>query len=217
MTNTYIVYKRISPPGHAYVGYTSGDLMKRWRAKINEVKGTSLPLANALQKYGTACWKHEIILTTQNIDLAKQTEIEMIAKCGYYNIAKGGDGGDTGRNKEQSKRDKHSKDMVLLWKGLSQEEKDNRALASINTRIKNETLGNCNPLTGTKHGNWSGWWVISNKRYETISDACNALNINQSTIMDLCVRKVDRTWTRSSKLVDKNKTPRQMGHYKELA
>jgi len=34
----YIVYERISPSGHSYVGYTSQELMVRWQQKVGEVK-----------------------------------------------------------------------------------------------------------------------------------------------------------------------------------
>lgn len=211
----YIVYKHTSPSGHAYVGYTKYTLQERWDHKINELKNASTPLAHALRKYGTDNWKHEILYETQSKSDAMNKEIELIARYGYYNVAKGGIGGDTGMNGDPNKIKKQAEALSKHWQSLSEEQKENRIKASIETRRRNGTLGNCNPRAGSDHGNWSGYWVVNYKKYATLKEAVRETGLNESTIVDLCVKKTDKIYRKGSKVVEKGKTPRQCGHYKE--
>jgi len=213
----YIVYKHTSPSGHSYVGYTKLSLERRWKNKINELKNASTPLAHALRKYGTDNWEHEILYETDSKEEAEDKEIELIAIYGYYNVAKGGTGGDTGLNNNPDKIKKQAKSLSKHWHSLPEEEKERRIMASIESRRRNGTLGNNNPKFGSEHGNWSGYWVVNHKKYVTIKDAINETGLNESTIIDLCVRKTDKVYTKSSKMVQKGKTPRQCGHYKETS
>lgn len=212
----YIVYKRTSPSGNAYIGYTSADLMVRWKERINEVKGTTLPLAHAIKKYGTKDWTHEILFKTDCVEKAKTKEIEYIEQYGYYNVAKGGNGGNTGRNHEPEKIKRQAKTLSEHWKNLPKKEKERRIKKSMEVRIKNGTMGNNNPYFGIKHGNWNGYWFINNIKYTTIQEAANGAGMNQSTVLDLCVRKVDQVWSIGSKFIEKGKTPRQCGCYKGI-
>src|SRR5260221_442891 len=97
---TYIVYKRTSPSGHAYVGYTSDTLMNRWKGCVCELLAgnAKTPLAHAIRKHGSDTWKHEILFETNNSQEALDAEMVYISLLGYYNLAKGGTGGNTGRN-----------------------------------------------------------------------------------------------------------------------
>lgn len=215
MSKTYIVYKRTSPSGNAYVGYTSGDLMERWKGRIQEVKNTTLPLKYAIDKYGTDTWTHEILFTTTILQEALDKEIELIAEFGYYNIAKGGQGGDTGRNHEQWKKDKQAKSLSLHWKNLPQEEKDRRIKKNVEARINNGTMGANNPKYGNEHGQWSGNWIVNHIAYTTLEEAATRTGLNQSTILSYCIWDVDHTFKRGSKYIKKGTTPRQNGYYKE--
>jgi hypothetical protein len=90
----YIVYKRTSPSGNSYVGYTKLELMERWRECIKDLSHSPhLPLAKAIKKYGHDNWIHEILFETYDKELACSKEIEYIRLYGYYNIAPGGSGG----------------------------------------------------------------------------------------------------------------------------
>lgn len=212
----YIVYKRTSPSGHSYIGYTKDSLMGRWQTSVKELKDKSTPLAHAIRKYGADQWKHEVLFETDDVELAHKMEIELIAQFGYYNLAKGGSGGNTGRNGEPAKIAKQAKSLSEHWKCLPEEEKQRRISASIASRIENGTLGNNSPRYGEDHGNWSGFWVVHNIPYLTLIDATTSTGLNESTIIDLCIRSVDKVYVRGSKLVEKGKTPRQCGHYKKV-
>lgn len=85
----YIVYKRTSPAGLHYIGYTSCGLMKRWRVCVEELlrKGRKSPLANAIREHGHDNWQHEILFETDNKDEALDAEIVYISLLGQYNIS----------------------------------------------------------------------------------------------------------------------------------
>lgn len=175
-----------------------------------------MPLAHAITKYGIEDWTHEILLETNNLKEATDAEIKYIELYGYYNIAKGGNGGDTGRNGEQWKRDKQAESLRKHWAALPQEEKDRRTNASMESKRRNGTLGNNNPHYGKDHGKWTGYWVVKNVRYTTLKEAAEKTNMADKTIGDLCIKKVDRIWIRDSKYIKKGKTPRETGYYREL-
>ena len=211
----YIVYCHESPSGGKYIGYTKYTLEERWQHKLNELKNASTPLAHAIRKYGADNWNHSVLFETEIKEEAHTMERRFIAEMGYYNIAKGGDGGDTGMNADPDKIAKQAQSLSDHWKSLDISEKQRRVDASIDTRKKNGTLGNCNPKTKEDHGNWSGYWYINNVPYTTSREAADLTNLNESTIIDLCVHKTDKVWVRASKMVEKGKTPRECGHYKD--
>jgi hypothetical protein len=190
-------------------------LESRWKQKIKELRHKTTPLAYALRKYHPDKWTHKVLLETESLQEATDYEIEMISKIGYYNLAKGGTGGNTGRNHEPAKIKKQAKSLSKHWKSLPEEEKQRRINANVEAKRRNGTLGFKFHQTKEKHGNWDGYWYIFNKRYTTLLEAANAINADQSTIIDLCIRKVDKIWARDTKYVSKGNTPRDMGHYKE--
>jgi len=171
-------------------------------------------MAHALRKYDPATWTHEILLETENLEEAHNHEIDMIKEYGYYNIAKGGSGGNTGRNHEPEKIAKQAKVLSEHWKNLPEEEKLRRTKASMDTKIKNGTLGNNNPHYGKDHGMWRGYWVVNYIKYETAREASEQSGISVDIISNYCGRDVDKIFTRGSKIIDIGKTPRQQGYYK---
>ena len=72
----FIIYKRTSPSGHSYIGYTKLPLMRRWKISIQECRTSrkGSPLANAILKYGSENWSHEILFETDDELLAKDAE-----------------------------------------------------------------------------------------------------------------------------------------------
>lgn len=212
----YIVYQRTSPSGHCYIGYTKQSLMERWKQTIHDTKNTKTPLANAIRKYGTDVWKHEILFETSDKKHALEMEIKYINERGYYNIAKGGDGGNTGRNAEPEKIAKQAASLSKHWAELPQEEKDRRVYANAATRKRHGTYGDMSKCIqyGINHGNHSGMWICAGIEYTTLADAVAGTGANQSTVMDLCSKRVDVPARMTSKFLTKGKTPRECGWYK---
>lgn len=210
----YIVYQRTSPSGHSYIGYTSLTLMERWKHTVNELRNKSTPLAHAIRKYGPDSWQHQVLFETHDEKEAHDMEIKLIAELGHYNLAQGGNGGNTGRNHEPAKRKKQGQAISNHWKSLDIDEKSRRIRKSIESRIKNGTLGNNNPQYAEKHGKWSGYWFINGTPYKTSKEAAKMSGLNESTVIDLCVHHTDKVYKRSSPYVEKGKTPRQCGYYK---
>lgn len=85
----YIVYKRTSPAGLCYIGYTSCGLMKRWRVCVEELlrKDRKSPLAQAIKVHGHDNWVHEVLYETDCKELALDAEIVYISLLGQYNIS----------------------------------------------------------------------------------------------------------------------------------
>lgn len=80
MEKKYKVYKRIAPDGRVYVGCTSQSLDKR--AGVNGVGYQNNPsLWAAIQQYGWDSFRTEIVLETDNLDLAARTELQTIKEC----------------------------------------------------------------------------------------------------------------------------------------
>lgn len=210
----YVIYKHTSPSGHSYVGYTKLSINKRWKAKISEVKNLDLPLSKALRKYGQENWKHEVLFETNDKDEAHEKEKEFIKKYGYYNVAEGGEGGNTGLNNNPEKITKQKESIRKRWAQLDIKERQRRIQASLDSRRANGTLGNNKPRIGEKHPKWEGYWYINHVPYITSMEAALSTGLNESTVLDLCVHKVDKVWTKTSKTVPKGKTPRECGHYK---
>lgn len=72
----------------------------------------------------------------------------------------------------------------------------------------------CDSCRSKHQGRGRGTWVVDYVEYATIPDACEATQLNRSTILQLCLHAPDTIRTRSSKQVPKGKTPRQCGYYK---
>lgn len=212
----YIVYKHTSPSNHSYIGYTKHSIQFRWHQKVAELKNKKTPLAHALMKYDPSLWTHDILFETDDLQEALDSEVVYISLYGYYNLASGGNGGDTGRNCEAEKIAKQAKSLSETWKSVSEDERARRFRLSIETRRKNGTLGNNNPNYGEDHGNWSGYWYVAGIKYKTYNDAISGSGLNGSTVVDMCIKKVDTPAKRKSKLLRRGETPRQRGYYKSF-
>ena len=216
----YIVYCRTSPSNHRYIGYTKLPLMRRWAHTIRECTRSRKggPLANAIEKYGADTWIHEVLFETDDEQYAKDAESVYISLLGYYNVAKGGEGGNTGRNGDIDKRRRQAKSISDHWNRLSPDEKQRRIDANIAARTRNGTLGNKNNhKTGKAHGNHNGIWVCTGVEYDTLALAATATGYNRSTIVKLCVHNVDTVVPAAvskRSIVPSGKTPRECGWYK---
>lgn len=198
-----------------YIGYTSKTLEERWYTHINDLqKGYCPKLYNAILKYGIEQFYIEELFVGSD-DQAKSKEKELIESMAPdYNIAAGGSGGDTGRNADLNKRAIHSKFMKKYRAQESNLQKTDRIRKMMMT--KQERGSGVNPVVGNglEHPKWSGYWVVNGVKYTTSREAAKLTNLNESTIIDLCVHNVDVVRKRSSKLIPKGKTPREMGYFK---
>jgi hypothetical protein len=127
------VYKLISPSGKCYIGLTSSTVQKRFRQhvtlykKLNrkgvDYKGNSATpiLFYAFDKYPPESWEKEILIETEDLEYAKQQEIEYIATYQTtnqdygYNILLGGQTGWAGKNLSEGHKKKQSTARKLWY------------------------------------------------------------------------------------------------------
>lgn len=142
---TYKVYKIISPSGKIYIGITSQTLRRRF---MNGYGYKDCPaIYKAIQKYGWANMRHEILFSGLTKKEAEGKEIELIAyyksnnKRYGYNIENGGNV--PGTHSEETKRKISEKNKGRTF---SQESLDKMKEAH-----KGTNQGNKNPFFGKKH------------------------------------------------------------------
>lgn len=94
-TNTWILYRHISPSGRVYIGISKNAPIVRWGRDGNGYKHNQL-FRRAIDKYGWNNIKHEVLFTNLSEQKAKQLEIDLIRhykQLGIsYNITDGGEG-----------------------------------------------------------------------------------------------------------------------------
>lgn len=117
-----IVYKITNlVNGKFYIGITCVKFYTRWsQHKYVAKTGSNTIIAKAIRKYGAENFKHEILNTFSDYELAKQEEIKLIAELNPpYNSTKGGDGA-LGYKHTKETRESISKRMrgtIGYWKG----------------------------------------------------------------------------------------------------
>lgn len=113
--NNFIVYKHTSPSNKVYIGITSQDPQRRWRADGSGYRQNE-KFFNAIKKYGWDNFKHEILFEGLDEKEALKLEKELIQKYNSfsegYNKSLGGDyGGYTNEVKQ-----KIGNSVKALWK-----------------------------------------------------------------------------------------------------
>lgn len=103
----YIVYKHTSPSGKVYIGITKrDDPKKRWKYGHGYVHNKYF--YNAILKYGWNNIEHQILASDLSLEEAAKLEKELILlyiKQGIsYNIAEGGQDGNTMKRTEEEKQ-----------------------------------------------------------------------------------------------------------------
>jgi len=229
---TYIVYQLTSPSGKKYFGLSSKTLsvrvsthMKDRQRLIN--RGKHLPrLYAAFGKYPIDLWKQTVLFEGLTRSEAEVKERELIAihntqnpSCGY-NMAEGGIGGDTGRNGELDKRQKHSERMKAL----------NADPLFVKNRIeKGQTSIRNNPeqfrvnaikrkmrlRRSSNHQNHTGMWVVRGVPYGSLREAVASTGVSESTIVKFC-NKPDVVAGCTNKYIKIGTTPRENGYYKTI-
>jgi len=90
----YKVYKiRNIINNHCYIGMTKTSLTKRFLSHKYASKFTKNKLYSAFKKYSVENFVIELIQSFDNKEECIENEIFYIEKEGYYNLAKGGEGG----------------------------------------------------------------------------------------------------------------------------
>lgn len=139
--------------GKKYIG------KKKYNKKADNYLGSGKHLKNAIKKYGKENFTRDIIAIGYNANDLNELEIYYIDKYDaansqdYYNIASGGEGGNTfvGKTKEEMKNfsEKRSKLSKEMWENRTEEER-----LKISENIRIATSGENNHLygkTGIKH------------------------------------------------------------------
>lgn len=105
-SNTYIVYKHVSPNGKAYVGITSLSPSRRWGRGSGYISNKYF--SYAIKKYGWDNFEHEILLeglTKKQAELAERLFIgywDLTNPNKGYNMENGG--ATKGKHSEETKR-----------------------------------------------------------------------------------------------------------------
>lgn len=128
-----VIYSFISPSGKRYIGLTSSTMERRWRQHITlynklrrnkiEYRGASATpiLFYAFDKYPPDQWSKEILFETENLEEAKQKEIEFIDQYKTtnsdfgYNVLIGGQTGWAGKNLSKKHKEAQSKSLILWY------------------------------------------------------------------------------------------------------
>lgn len=227
-----LVYRLTSPSGKVYIGMTATTLNKRMfshtvdRARMLK-RGKKLGrFYSAWSKYPIAVWKKEVLATDLSRIEANAIEREQIRLHKSqdvdfgYNMADGGNGGDTGRNGEVEKRANHS----LLLKELNKNEEFKacriekaRATIAANPERFQQMADKRKKLLrrGSSHQNHTGIWVVNYTQYATLKEAVAAEQHSASTIVTWCNdpdRKSKATNSRTG--IIRGMTPRSLGFYR---
>jgi len=98
----YTIYRLESPSGKQYIGYTAGDVQKRFAEHVRDSTRENCQyrkIARAIKKYNPQNWKIEIIDTYSLREDALAAECAMIEEhdtfTNGYNMTRGGDGVDS--------------------------------------------------------------------------------------------------------------------------
>lgn len=141
----YITTNQVN--GKKYIG------KKKYNKKADNYLGSGRHLKNAIKKYGKESFARKIISVGYNANDLSELEIYYIDKYDavnsqdYYNIASGGEGGNTfaGKTEEEMKAfsKKRSKISKEMWENRTKEE-----MMKICTKISEATSGRNNRLYG---------------------------------------------------------------------
>lgn len=186
-----------------YIGKTKYELNKRIKQHINKSnRGSNLLFHKAIKKYGFENFKWEVLEEFKNIDELNKFEIEVIKKLNAtnpdtgYNIALGGNGGDTFTNNPRKKELTENVSKFHKNKKLTQEHKDkiskgNKNVKRDNSHLHTKTIIEKRTKTRLKN---KKTWTLSQESKNKISKG----NKNKS--------KPPRTKEHLDKLAESNRT-----------
>lgn len=226
----FLVYKLTSPSGKFYFGYTKYTIEKRLlvhRRDRNTLINNSRKLPRfyaAWDKYPIESWEREVVerdLTKKDAhNLEKQLiqENKTTNPTHGYNMAEGGNGGNTGRNSEEEKRKAHSKFMREFHKNDPKRASEAGKKNWENSRKRGTYKQRCKTISertprGEEHWNHTGLWVVNHITYSTILEAASAENMNPWTVNKYC-NSPDEMFVRDCKWGKKGQTKREAGFYR---
>ncbi len=173
-----IVYKHTNKTTlKCYIGCTNSTIEKRWREHIHYAKkNINNKFSNAIRKYGTEDWEHEVILSCLKEDMFKY-EIEQISNHNSvefgYNTSPGGGSHSNFKGKKHSESTK---------KYLSELNKGKNVSLLTRTRMSNSLKGT---RTGTNNPKSKPVYLIQDNiktKYDSASILSKKLDIPLSTI-----------------------------------
>ena len=180
--------------GHSYVGWTNkSNAHDRWKIHLQSAKrGQESHFYNAIRKYGVESFIVEELENGEDDDYMKNTrEPYWINLFGYYNMTKGGDGGETSTsfkpgNAPHNKAKKslaQSELKKLYWenwrkenenykdkwkkytpKGISEEVKKNRSNKMLKQNLEKLSCPHCGKASNI--GNLKRWHFNKCKQYD---------------------------------------------------
>lgn len=228
----FIVYKFTSPSGKQYIGYSGNTLEERLavhasdRQRLITLDRTLPRFYAAWKKYPIADWKKEVIHNTLLEQEAKELEIVEIQNLKTqntdygYNMADGGNGGNTGRNGEEWKRKQHSEFMKQLHVNNPNQASASSKKGWENSKKRGNYEARCKQIsdrtpTGKEHWNHTGIWVVRHNKYNTIVEAAQQEQLNEWTVNEYC-NNPDKLFVRDCTLGKKNQSRRDCGFYRIL-
>lgn len=230
MTKHYLVYKLTSPSGKVYVGFTGNSLDTRlkvhqYNRQTYIANERSLPrFYAAWAKYPITEWERKIVADQLLEEDAKALEQALIARYNAtdpqygYNMAPGGNGDNTGRNHEKTKREQHSQHMKLRHQQHPELARTSSKRGWVNSKARGTYAKRCKQIqertpTGREHWKHTGIWVVNHNHYETILEAAAAEGINPWTVNEYC-NHPDTKFKRKGRFGTKGQTRREAGFYR---
>lgn len=185
-SNTYCLYRHVSPSGGIYVGITSLAPEVRWGHNGSRYRQYSdYPIARAISKYGWDAMKHEVIFSSISREKAQKFERHLISfykMLGVsYNITEGGEAGNGNRShlgqkaSEETRRKmsisggqvvyQYSKDGKFVKKWDSQK----KASDKLNIKRGSISAASCGRIPSAGGYYWSPLppdeWIMPKKRH----------------------------------------------------
>lgn len=187
----YSVYKHTTPSGKAYIGITKQDAKRRWKYGYGYKHNKHF--FNAIMKYGWDNIMHQIIASDLSLDEACTLEKELIAHYTQdkmcYNVAEGGQDGNTMKRTEEEKQHlsdffkeyfkthdpammgkHHTEESITKMKKAQKKRWEDNYQNMYNALIVKVKIGAFNTLTGEY------------KEYDSEKEASSVLNIKPSTL-----------------------------------
>lgn len=228
-TSTALVYRLTSPSGKVYIGKTSKTLEKRLCSHANDrarLLRLGKPIGrfySAWDKYPINTWTREVltIVPKDTVDVVEREQIHLHRSTDPqfgYNMAKGGEGGDTGKNGDPVKRKNHSDYLKQLNLDpaftRARVAKAQETISRNPERFQHNARLRASKLRrGSNHQNHTGMWVVYHIPYGTLAEAIAATNISESTIMKYCMEP-DRPHKSTKYPAVRGMTPREQGFYR---
>ena len=136
-----------------YIGQSQQSLEKRWKNHLRDYNRNdkNTHFYNAIRKYGTECWKVEVLEEVNNIELLNEAEMKWIEHYDTFNRDKGYNSTNGGENGFIfSDETKEKMRQAKLGKSLSEETKEKMKQSMLGKTHTEETK---KKISDTKNNN----------------------------------------------------------------